>query len=132
MELDELKELIKLMNETGLTELEVEREDLKIKLKKAIPSGRLLPPENILATEGLRSIDAPMVGTFYRSRSPEDEPFVKEGDLIEPETVVGIIRTLEIDREVKAGLKGKLHSVTLASGQPVEYGQSLFLVEPIE
>lgn len=146
MNLKEIKEMINLMNENELVELELERDGLKIKLKKS--SGH---EEELITTsqapkvlaevakeEGaqlekqkLIEINSPMVGTFYRAASPESAPFVDVGSEIEPAEVICIIEAMKLMNEIKAEFKGKIKEILVENGSPVEFGQVLFRVEPL-
>lgn len=146
MNLKEIREMINLMNENGLVELELERDGLKIKLKKS--SGH---EEEVITTsqapkvlaevakeEGaqlekqkLIEINSPMVGTFYRAASPESAPFVDVGSEIEPAEVICIIEAMKLMNEIKAEFKGKIKEILVENGSPVEFGQVLFRVEPL-
>jgi len=147
MNLKEIKELINLMNENNLTELEIEREGTKIRLKKS-PSGnfeavsegpdgpRLIPAvkgapakEEKTPAENMAAIKAPMVGTFYRAPSPEAKPYVEIGDMIEVGQVVCIIEAMKLMNEIKSELKGKLTEILVENSDSIEYGQPLFMVE---
>ncbi|UCB57378.1 MAG: acetyl-CoA carboxylase biotin carboxyl carrier protein [Candidatus Omnitrophota bacterium] len=148
MNLKEIKEMINLMNEHDLLELEVERNGLKVKLRKnagqvqqiittqeapsvaapAIPreKGPALEPEK----EKLIEIISPMVGTFYRASSPESAPYVDVGSEIQPGEVVCIIEAMKLMNEIKAEVKGKVKEILVENGSPVEFGQVLFRLEP--
>lgn len=149
MNIKEIKELINLMNENSLVELEIEKEGLRIKLKKmgsnielsseplTIERQRLSqeitpepkePPEKII----LKSIEikAPMVGTFYRAPSPEAPPYVEVGQIIEPGEVICIIEAMKLMNEIKSEIKGKILEILVDNAEPVEFGQPMFLVEP--
>ncbi len=146
MNLKEIKEMINLMNENELVELELERDGLKIRLKKS--SGQ---EEEVITTsqapkvlaevakeEGaqlekqkLIEINSPMVGTFYRAASPESAPFVDVGSEIEPAEVICIIEAMKLMNEIKAEFKGKIKEILVENGSPVEFGQVLFRVEPL-
>ena len=71
-----------------------------------------------------------MVGTFYSSPSPNAEPFVKVGDSVDPDTVVGIIEAMKVMNEIKSDVKGTIKKVLVSAGEAVEFDQPLFLVEP--
>lgn len=156
MNLKELKELISLFEEADITELEVEREGVKIKLKKgrekesptmAIAPAPLISSPEIqrvvtpaLAEKGERKeeggenlikIEAPMVGTFYRASSPEAAPFVEEGSDIQKGQVVCIIEAMKLMNEIKSEIKGKVKKILVENGHTVEYGHPLFLIEPL-
>ena len=156
MNLKELKELISIFEEAEITELEIEREGVKIKLKKGkekeSPTIALAPAPIISSPEIQRvvtpalaekeqkkeeggetliKIEAPMVGTFYRASSPEASPFVEEGSVIEKGQVVCIIEAMKLMNEIKSEIKGKVKKILVENGHTVEYGQSLFLIEPL-
>lgn len=77
-------------------------------------------------TESLRVINSPIVGTFYRSPSPNSEPFVRVGERVEPETVVCIIEAMKLMNEIQAETSGEIVKIYVENGQPVEFGQPLF------
>lgn len=145
MNLKEIKEMISLMNENDLTELEMERDGLKIRLKKKAgeicseileqrPTSLVPSPggEEKLETESgeMIEIKALMVGTFYRAPSPDAPPFVDVGEEIEPDKVICVIEAMKLMNEIKSEVKGKIVKVLVENGHPVEFGQVLFLVEP--
>ncbi|MBI4976286.1 MAG: acetyl-CoA carboxylase biotin carboxyl carrier protein [Spirochaetes bacterium] len=76
-----------------------------------------------------QKITSPIVGTFYRAPSPEAPVFVKEGDNVSEDTVVCIVEAMKMMNELKAGVKGRIHKILLANGQPVTQGMPLFLVD---
>lgn len=148
MNLKELKELLQLMEEHGLAEIELEREGLRVRLKKAgavtetvvervapalpaaaFPAPPAAPGAEPAAPKG-QTITSPMVGTFYRAPSPESPPFVELGQVIEPGQVVCILEAMKLMNELKAEIKGRVVQILAENGQPVEFGQPLFLVEP--
>jgi acetyl-CoA carboxylase biotin carboxyl carrier protein len=77
------------------------------------------------------TIESPMVGTFYRAPAPSAEPYVKEGQVVEKGSVLCIIEAMKLMNEIEAEVKGRIASVLVENAQPVEYGQPLFLVEPV-
>ncbi len=147
MNIKELKEMINLMNENSLSELEVEKQGLRIRLKKGLGGEiervveRISPKgsqEIIPATSAdgkpapgpkAAEIKSPMVGTFYKAPSPDAPSFVKVGDNIEVGQVVCIIEAMKLMNEIKSEIKGKLVSALVENADPVEFGQTLFLVE---
>ena len=150
MNLKEIKELIALMNENELMELEIERDGMKIRLRKsssgkietiteehAAPSVRqVIKPEDKVvepADKGrnLTAIKAPMVGTFYRSASPEAKPYAEIGQTIEIGQVVCIIEAMKLMNEIKSEARGKIVEVLVENARSVEYGQPLFKMEPM-
>ena len=79
---------------------------------------------------GTVSIDAPMVGTFYRATSPDAPPFVSEGDLVKEGQTLCIIEAMKLMNEIEARTAGRLAAILVENGQPVEYGQPLFHIDP--
>jgi len=141
MELDKLKELIEFMNENNLCELEIEEEGKRIRLKKfsqeSLPEVTQINVKNQeqkeedLKEKNLIEIKSPMVGTFYRAPSPGAKPYVEVGDIIKPGVVVCIIEAMKLMNEIKSEISGKIVEILVENGEPVEFGQSLFLVEPL-
>ena len=82
------------------------------------------------ADDGSREIKSPMVGTFYRSSTPGDKPFVKEGDRVTSDTVVCLIEAMKFFNQIKADCSGTIVKVLANDGDPVDYGQPLFKVKP--
>ena len=143
--------MINLMNENGLTELEIEREGTKIKISRQFKGQNVIqsPPQpqgefsveqtpqvqsestkkEEKATTNLLEIKSPMVGTFYRTPSPEAAPFVDINQSIAAGEVVCIIEAMKLMNEIKSEVKGKIKEVLVESGDPVEFGQPLFLIE---
>ena len=80
--------------------------------------------------EGLIEITSPMVGTFYRSPSPESDPFVGSGDAVDEESVVCIIEAMKVMNEIRAECRGEIVELLVENGEPVEFGQPLFLIRP--
>ena len=137
--------MIGIMNENNLSEFEIEKDGFKIKLKKS--SKQELQDEVIITEQPLKStqakkkteddsetlklieIKAPMVGTFYSAPSPESPPYVKRGDSIDLGQVICIIEAMKLMNEIKAEVKGKIRDIVVENGDPIEFGQTLFLVE---
>ena len=154
MNLKEIKEIITLMNENNLNEIEIERDGLKLKLKKSadgvvtmgpthyalesIPSPKAVSPAGLPVTSGAadaskdnKDIKSPMVGTFYRSPSPEAAAFVEVGQTVEVGQVVCIVEAMKLMNEIKSEVRGKILEVTVQNAEPVEFGQTLFVVDPL-
>ncbi|MFH0771557.1 MAG: acetyl-CoA carboxylase biotin carboxyl carrier protein [Candidatus Omnitrophota bacterium] len=149
MNVKELKDMISLMNENGLVELEIEKEGLRIKIKKGVSGASEVFQERYIAQPSAASADvlpkeantkiskyievkAPMVGTFYRSLAPDAPSFVEIGHDIEPGQVLCIIEAMKLMNEIKSEVKGKIVEILAENAQPIEFGQALFLVEPLE
>ena len=156
MDLKEIRALLKLVEESNIEELEVERQGLRVRIRRrgenvtpvlAAPSSPPLspvpsPPALQAApaaapaapparAENLVTIESPMVGTFYRAPAPGAEPYVKEGQVVEKGSVLCIIEAMKLMNEIEAEVKGRIASVLVENAQPVEYAQPLFLVEPV-
>ncbi|VAW13255.1 Biotin carboxyl carrier protein of acetyl-CoA carboxylase [hydrothermal vent metagenome] len=150
MNLKEIREMIALMNENDLSEIEIERDGSKIKLKKSGGEGYEILPRTAMAfptevppvtgssassenasSSNTKDVKSPMVGTFYRSPSPESPPFVNVGDVVEVGQVVCIVEAMKLMNEIKSEVKGKVSEIPVENAQPVEFGQSLFVIEPV-
>ena len=151
MDIGELKKLVKLMNENELIELEIEEQGAKVRLKKApaitgfatqaqqalpVYATPVPPPgaANAVAPvpagppPGTVEIRSPIVGTFYKSASPESPAFVAVGDRIKPDSVVCIIEAMKVMNEIKAEVSGEVVEILVDNGQAVEFDQPLFRV----
>ena len=155
MNLKDIKEILALMNENDLNEIEIEREGLKLKLKKnamgqvgmsqpthyaveSIPAPKAVaapisavPAAADTSRKDTKEIKSPMVGTFYRSSSPEAGPFVEVGQTVEIGQVVCIVEAMKLMNEIKSEVRGKIVEVTVENAEPVEFGQVLYIVEPL-
>jgi len=150
MYIKEIKDMIDLMNDNGLSEIEVEKDGLKIKLRKGFggriensveymphPAQAAAPHAKAQAAAPEKpkvntiEIKAPMVGTFYRSPSPDAASYVNIGDKIEPGQVLCIIEAMKLMNEIKSEVKGKIVDIQVENAEPIEFGQVLFVVEPI-
>jgi len=150
MNLKEIKDIINLMNENDLTEIEVEREGTKIKIKKssdngsgvyshgpgtyhvhAQPAPQASPGVEAPVVSNRLEIKSPMVGTFYRAPSPDSPSFVESGDIVEIGQVVCIVEAMKLMNEIKSEIRGRIVEVPVSNAQPVEFGQTLFFVEPV-
>ena len=160
MDFKQIQELIKLINKSNIGEVTVEEKGFRITIKQkeepvqqiisapiqaqpilqagppassaAHPAsaGKPKTPESAPAAENYLTIKSPMIGTFYRSASPEKPPFASVGDEVETGTVVCIIEAMKLFNEIESEVKGKIVKVLVADASPVEYDQPLFLVEP--
>lgn len=146
MELEDLKELMGLLKDTDVTELQIEKDGVKVKIKRekffshlelqpALSERRDIRKEEIVVeteTEGrLSTITSPIVGTFYRAASPEAESFVDVGTKVKKGQVICIIEAMKLMNEIESEVDGVVVRILVENGHPVEYGEPLFLVEPI-
>ncbi|MGH7389507.1 MAG: acetyl-CoA carboxylase biotin carboxyl carrier protein, partial [Candidatus Rokuibacteriota bacterium] len=95
----------------------------------AAATGRPTPVVDVAPSSAV-AIEAPMVGTFYRAPSPTAEPYVREGDVVKEGQVLCIIEAMKLMNEIESRAGGRIARILVENGQPVEYGQPLFLVEP--
>lgn len=146
MELEDLKQLIELLKETDITEIQVEKEGTKVKIKreKFFPSLEIatqkmpsvqqeaaIKKEIEEETQRLITVTSPIVGTFYRSPSPEAAIFVETGRQVKKGQVLCIIEAMKLMNEIESEVDGILMKALVENGQPVEYGEPLFLIEPV-
>lgn len=156
MDLKDIKAIIDLMRKNAISEFELERQDFKIRLKRgvnggsavtfddtvgALPAGmttvQALPApasggaKTVEASPAQAEIKSPMIGTFYRSPSPESSPYVEIGTEVGPETVVCIIEAMKVMNEIKAEVRGVITQALIDNAKPVEFGQPLFKVRPL-
>jgi len=146
VDLRKLKKLIDLVQESGIAELEITEGEEKVKIVKggalsvtpgpaalapeprpAAPAGSAPAPEAEAGLEG-RVIKAPMVGTFYRSSSPDAKPFVEVGQTVKEGETVCIIEAMKLMNEIESDAAGAIKAILVENGQPVEYGQPLFIL----
>ncbi len=153
MEKKELLELIKELAELPVGELELDLEDVKIKIKKAVaqpvaekvetpapappvssPVLQPVPPaqeETPQFPPDAVVIRSPIVGTFYRAPSPDSPPYVEIGDVVEKGQTLCIIEAMKIMNEIESEVRGEILDILVENADPVEYGQPLFLVKPL-
>jgi acetyl-CoA carboxylase biotin carboxyl carrier protein len=158
--LDELRELVDFLKANGIAEFDMERTDLKVRIKFAgaagpsaadlalaqqmlagaagnAPSLGTAPPPAAAAAaapveveEKLHEVKSPIVGTFYDSPSPGSPPFVKAGDQVEVGQVLCIVEAMKLMNEIECDVAGEIVRRIASTGQPVEYGQPLFSIRP--
>lgn len=144
MELEDLKTLIELLKETDITELQLEKDGTKVKIKREKFFSSLELPQQKSAviqdtiiketdeeTQRLITVTSPIVGTFYRSPSPEAPPFVEAGLRVKKGQVICIIEAMKLMNEIESETDGIIVKALVDNGQPVEYGEPLFLIEPL-
>ncbi|SES75474.1 acetyl-CoA carboxylase biotin carboxyl carrier protein [Anaerobranca gottschalkii] len=112
----------------GLVEA-VEKKELPLEGRNNIDKFKEVPKEN--NKENLVKITSPMVGTFYKAPSPDSPPFVQEGDMVKKGDTLCIIEAMKLMNEIESTENGKVVKVLVENGELVEYGQTLFLIEPV-
>ena len=144
MELEDLKELIELLKDSDITELQIEKEGTKVKIKREKFLQSLEVPVHKPAAfhektnaeveeeaQRLVTITSPIVGTFYRASSPETNPFVELGSKVSKGQVLCIVEAMKLMNEIECDVDGIVVKILVENGQPVEYGEPLFLIEPV-
>jgi acetyl-CoA carboxylase biotin carboxyl carrier protein len=160
MNLKEIKELVQFLKEEDITEFELERGDVKLRIKRGAAEIAPAPADRIIAVhpspvpiqvagtaapvsaapaadilpakreEALHVVHSPIVGTFYESPSPGSPPFVKPGDQLEVGQVLCIVEAMKLMNEIEADVGGEIVKCLVKNGQPIEYGQELFAIRP--
>lgn len=158
MNLKEIKELVQFLKEEDITEFELERGDVKLRIKRgaaeitppprdsiinvhpapapihvagpAAPTAPMPAAEPPKAEEALHMVRSPIVGTYYESPSPGSPPFVKPGDSVEAGQVLCIVEAMKLMNEIEADVAGEIVKCLVKNGQPIEYNQELFAIRP--
>ena len=156
MNLKEIKELVQFLKEEDITEFELERGDVKVRIKRGVAEIAQPPTDRIIAVhpvpappmhaptpvaappsaasaeakveESLHMVRSPIVGTYYESPSPGSPPFVKPGDSVEAGQVLCIVEAMKLMNEIEADISGEIVKCLVKNGQPIEYGQELFAI----
>ena len=156
MDLRKLKKLIDLVQESGIAELEITEGEEKVRITRSggasvTPASAAVPVSGALAAHAVPQppktasasaeapqgpppesaghvMKSPMVGTFYRAPSPDAKPFVEVGQTVKEGQTVCVIEAMKLMNEIEADASGVLQAVLAENGQPVEYGQALFLI----
>ncbi|MGA2270055.1 MAG: acetyl-CoA carboxylase biotin carboxyl carrier protein [Bryobacteraceae bacterium] len=156
MTVDEIRELINLAAETGIAELEVQRGENRVRIRRAafaapqefvvappaggphMPAPAPPPPEapkdkdrDKPGDPNLTLVKSPIVGTFYEAASPGAAPFVRVGERVQPGKVLCIIESMKLMNEIEAETSGIIESKLVMNGQPVEYGEALFAIRAV-
>lgn len=144
-----IEEIVEMMDKYGLTEIDVEEEGVRIHLKKGVAGGlpAIIPhalaqqisaatkmeeaaPATKQEARNLIEVKAPMVGTFYTAPAPDAPSYVQIGDVVNEGDVLCIIEAMKLMNEIKSEARGKIADILVDSGQPIEFGQVLFRIEP--
>lgn len=149
MDLEEIKKLIALLDESNLSEIEVEDAEQRILLKRELSpppvvqglavetqSVPVRPPAETEkevdeeADSSLHQVTSPIVGTFYRSSSPDVSPYIELGDLVKKGQTLCIVEAMKLMNEIESDVVGKVVKVNVSDGSAVEFGEVLFTIEP--
>ena len=126
-----------LLSELGLSEIEAAVGEIRVRLQRGAPAPAPAAVERPAApipaeaeSTSMVTIEAPMVGTFYRASSPTAEPYVGEGDLVKEGQILCIIEAMKLMNEIESKVGGRIVKIFVENAHPVEFGQSLFLIDP--
>jgi acetyl-CoA carboxylase biotin carboxyl carrier protein len=154
MDLNLIKKLVRIVDTSGITDLEIEQDGLRIKVAKKIRNSQVVTlPQSVAQTESnnnttvasvteqkttseekvsnenLYEIKSPIVGTFYRAPAPDADAYVQVGDSVSVGTVLCIVEAMKLMNEIECDVSGKIVKILAENGKPVEYNQPLFLIE---
>ena len=146
MDIRKIKTLIEMLEASNLNEIEVSQGEESVRISKSSGEIKVLQDSNIGINNESQSINkidnnqieneikgnqvtSPIVGTFYRKPSPDKEPFVKVGDIVNKGDVLCIIEAMKMMNEIKSEIDGKISSIEVDDGQPVEFGQTIIVIE---
>ena len=155
MNLALLKKLVRILEKSGVDEIEVEEEGLRVRLAKnsrgqgGAPDSRHgvsvqdfpiahIPEAHVPAApvaaaspvSNVHEVRSPIVGTFYRAPAPDADPYVEVGEMVQPKTVLCIIEAMKLMNEIETEVGGRIVKILVENGKPVEYNQVLFHIEP--
>ncbi len=157
MDLNLIRKLVKIVDTSGITDLEIEEDGLRIRVAKKIKNNQVnSQPQMVVQTElveavippsalteekapsekgeeltgNFHDIKSPIVGTFYRAPAPDADPYVQVGDSVSPGTVLCVVEAMKLMNEIESDVSGKVLKILVENGKPVEYNQPLFFIEP--
>ncbi len=153
MKIEFIRKLVEIVEQSNIGEIEISRFGTRIRISKNGSRMIQAPPVQVVEKEAsppvketeskveekkeekrpsnLVSIKAPLVGTFYRAPAPDAPPFVEVGDIVKPGQTVCIIEAMKVMNEIKSEVSGRIVEILVKNEEPVEYGQELFLIEPV-
>lgn len=146
MNIDDIRELILMLDQSSIVEMEVEKDGFRVMMKKpganqstaapapasfreAIPAQAYIEPATAEIPENLVEVVAPMVGTFYAAPSPDASPYVRVGEQVKPGQTLCIVEAMKLMNEIKSEVSGVVAGILVENGEPVEYGQVMFVIE---
>jgi oxaloacetate decarboxylase alpha subunit len=140
---ERIREVVRIVQETGVGEVTIEEEGMRVSVKRtqevepqpatasAEPSASGGASSEPVASNGLVSVEAPMIGVFYRAPEPGAEPFVEVGEAVAPGQTLCLLEAMKLFNELKAETTGVVRAIHAENGEPVEFGQLLFELEPV-
>jgi len=154
MDLNLIKKLVRIVDTSGVTDLEIEENGLKVKIAKKIRNSQIITqpqfaPQSVVLSDRASSqkveetvisagesaavmheIRSPIVGTFYRAPAPDADSYVQVGDVVAVGTVLCIVEAMKLMNEIESDVSGKIVKILVENGKPVEYNHALFLIQP--
>jgi len=153
MDLNLIKKLVRIVDTSGVTDLEIEENGLKVKIAKKIRNSQIITqpqfaPQSVVlphtssekveetvnstgeSAAVMHEIKSPIVGTFYRAPAPDADSYVQVGDDVAVGTVLCIVEAMKLMNEIESDVSGKIVKILVENGKPVEYNQTLFLIQP--
>jgi len=133
----EIKDIIRAIKGTDISEIEIERSGERIRIKRGAPgvievkNTPTVIPRGVPEDREMVAVTSPLVGTFYRSSSLDSPPFVEVGQEVHRGDVLCMVESMKLMNEIESDMDGIIVSIVVENGQPVEYGQTLFLLEPL-
>lgn len=152
MDLNLIKKLVRIVNTSDITDLEVEENGLRVKIAKKIRGFQTITQPHIISNtspaqeqsvkseeekpkpevqENVHEIRSPIVGTFYRAPAPDADSYVNVGDAVAPGSVLCIVEAMKLMNEIESDVSGKIVKILVDNGKPVEYNQPLFLIQVV-
>ena len=134
METKQIKEILEIFEASGLSHMELEEGGLKIKMEKPVgeivvqPTPRPVVQEEEIKEEPMKTIDSPLVGTFYRAKSPQAKPYVEIGDHVQINDVICMVEAMKTMNEIHSDKEGIVTQILVEDGAMVEYGQPLIVL----
>jgi acetyl-CoA carboxylase biotin carboxyl carrier protein len=151
MDLNLIKKLVRIVNTSDITDLEIEENGLRVKIAKKIRGIQTITQPHISnaspaqeqsvkseeekpkpeVQENVHEIRSPIVGTFYRAPAPDADSYVNVGDAVAPGSVLCIVEAMKLMNEIESDVSGKIVKILVDNGKPVEYNQPLFLIQVV-
>ena len=149
IDLDDLRALIELAKDTEVSELEIEKSGVRVRIKMpgspeeggspikfsqpsmTTPSPQGVPEKDKKEDERYHIVRSPIVGTFYRTPAPDADPYVDVGDMVKKGQILCIIEAMKLMNEIESEVDGRIMEILVENGKPVEYGEALFKIEPL-
>jgi oxaloacetate decarboxylase alpha subunit len=135
---ERIREIVRIVQESRVGEVTIEDDDFRVTVRRTEETTAAAASPSVQEgsgpappSDGVVRVESPMVGTFYRAPQPGAPPFVEIGDVVAPGQTICLIEAMKLFNELKAEVEGVVREVLVENGQPVEFGQALFELEPL-